>query len=511
TYYSYYYFSQSFVTLLVAVTPSLGQSNLAFVVNLIGSSLGQVWAFAALQAWGDGPQLLTASCRGWGCNNGVFSDPWRSRLGLGLWALILALPMEHVYVNTKASPLGLLALLSFSAGLIPTYLNRQNPYYDSPWVRYYKNMATIATVLTFALLLQFSFYPNLARRNLRAGISQVLTRLGAFYVRLSTAAYGVSTEVGAASIGGGNDDTGGIQDLPATLRASLRTEQLQLQALLDGALPTLLRFSAAELRVDRRRLRAADFAEVLARGRAVLDLLNAARVSLQGRTLGREVLGLTLASEDARAARRELAETISLLFFLYASSMLSKHPLPRAVPAVTPKRTRLFRTYRQLARDYLAPQLEAARNSLMIDPSPVATITAGSVPASSAAHAKAPSSSASSRTSLPVEFDDGTGAANDDDDTDEAAAAAAAVDASAAMAAASLARTAETFRGIVRGEAWTRFLSYALAMRLVAEELDGLAEPVRRLFGSDGVVAADGMWTAVAQEDGDVAEIRTIG
>ncbi|KAJ1556205.1 hypothetical protein HK405_005181 [Cladochytrium tenue] len=514
TFFTYWSFSGSFVTLLVAITPSLGQTNLALVVNLAGTCVGQLWGFVALEAWGTGPQLLTASCRGWGCNNGVQSDPWRSRVGLGLWAFILAIPMVHVYLNTRVGPLGLLALLSFSGSLIPSYLNRQNPAYDSPWVRFYKSLAALAMILTSAFVLQLSFYPNFARRNLRTGLAQAILRLNALYGHLNNVAF-----VSGASVtedAGGDDGKSPSPDktdtspqaLPASLLGAARAERLRLQAHVRGALPTLLALSRAEVRLEGP-LQTAEYSEVLRRIGLLLDALNAAWISLQGKTFGGEILGMLLESEEARVNRKEMHDKTRLLCYLFSSSLITKQPLPSSLPRASPQRDLVFRTFHGLARVYLTRRYHAARHTPSFltvsaeDSGPTAAITAPASAATPAVDAADLSAGvavgdlgvvAEPTAEAPAESGDGYGK----------------VDGLAEVSAPAPDSVA-AFRAAVQTDVWTRLLAYSLSMRLFAAELDALAAPVSGLFGDDAV-PEDALWAfaATAEAAGEDAEITTI-
>ncbi|KAJ3145492.1 hypothetical protein HK101_002433 [Irineochytrium annulatum] len=149
-FYRRYLLQSSFLTYLVAVTPSIGQSSLGFVINMLGAALGYTWAFFAVSAWGTGYNTQDGVCYGWwACGDGA---TWLPQVGLTLFALIWAIPMTHLMANTRMSVLGLLSLLSFSTSVIGSWGNRNNAAYDAPWFRYFKIMAGAAMAISFALV-----------------------------------------------------------------------------------------------------------------------------------------------------------------------------------------------------------------------------------------------------------------------------------------------------------------------------------------------------------------------
>ncbi|KAI9317841.1 hypothetical protein DFJ73DRAFT_880100 [Zopfochytrium polystomum] len=291
-------------------------------------------------------------------------------------AFVFALPMEHVYTNTRMAPLGLLALLSFSGVsvvLSVPYLNRANPLYDAPATRLYKSVAVLSVVLTFAMVLQLALRYNTL----------------IFDIAFSGAA--TRTNVPPPNV--------------AKNLTQLRRTLLTLQALLQS-LPPLLVFSSAEIRLEAK-FPKADYAELVERMGRILDYLASAATSLRGKGFGREFGLYAIASAELVAARKQLFSATRLLFFVFASAIQNKDPLPSEIPALVPLRNQVFRSYHQREEASFDPDTTSG------DAGQVAVVGKGT------------------------------------------------------------------------REEWMQFLSFSLAMRLLAVELDKLGEAVRRIVGSE--------------------------
>ncbi|KAI9318875.1 hypothetical protein DFJ73DRAFT_338563 [Zopfochytrium polystomum] len=319
TVYSTWYLSSNVITLLVAVTPWVGQDQ--------HRPLRQPYRLLPRSAVG----LRVDRRVGHGAKR-----PWRVRRvgiatagtcgcrasGLGIMAFVFALPMEHVYTNTRMAPLGLLALLSFSGGIIGPYLNRANPLYDAPATRLYKSVAVLsrrshvchgfATVsdssgagqTQYSCLLPTGssiLYPNLARQNLRAAVSRSLQGLSRY-----------NTLIFDIAFSGARHGTNVPPPNVAKNLTQLRRTLLTLQALLQS-LPPLLVFSSAEIRLEAK-FPKADYAELVERMGRILDYLASAATSLRGKGFGREFGLYAIASAELVAARKQLFSATRLLF-----------------------------------------------------------------------------------------------------------------------------------------------------------------------------------------------------
>ncbi|KAJ1551149.1 hypothetical protein HK405_015083, partial [Cladochytrium tenue] len=321
-----------------------------------------------------------------------------------------------------------------------------------------------------------------------------ILRLNALFGHLNNVAFlsGIDDTADAGDGRGGTpspeENAAPPQALPASLLAAARAERLRLQTHVRAALPTLLALSRAEVRLEGP-LQSAEYSDILRRVGLLLDTLNAAWISLQGKSFGGEILGMLLGSEEARLNRKEMRDK------------------------TRPQRDLLFRTFHGNARVYLARRYHAARQTPSFltvsaeDGGPVAATAAptsvATTPAGDAAAELTPGATvgdlrvaAKPSTLAPASAVAGAPDSDGDGEVDELAAAGVPAPDSV-----------ETFRTVTQSDAWMRLLAYALSMRLFAAELDALAGPVRRLFGDD-TVPEDALWALTATaDDTDIATI----
>ncbi|KAJ1548983.1 hypothetical protein HK405_011835 [Cladochytrium tenue] len=287
-FYSYWNLTNSYIILLYAITPSLGQSNLSYLWNFPGSAFGDLWAYCALALWGAGVNSA-GLCFGWGCSH----DSWLPQLGLGVWVCLLVLPMAHLMLHSPIPSTGLFCLLAFSGNLNGYYYNRSKPSFDTPWIRFYKLMGGLTMAITFGLVFSMAIYPNLARRNLREHIASVLRLLNAHYIDVVGAAFHPDPRSGRAP-------------LPAKTLARLTASRREIRAEIAGLEP-LVKFAAAELRVEGP-FQLSVYREVITGLSNMHDWLASATMSLGGQAFGLATKGLL--TRRMRRARSEMQATV---------------------------------------------------------------------------------------------------------------------------------------------------------------------------------------------------------
>ncbi|KAI9356758.1 hypothetical protein DFJ73DRAFT_794465 [Zopfochytrium polystomum] len=472
----------SFVTLIMAIGPSLGQTHISFVTNLVGSSTGNLWAYISLMAFVNNTSLIL-NCSGWGCD----LPTWVPSLGLSVMSFLIALVMGHVMLRTKFPVFGILAMLAFAGNVNGLYVTRLIPGADSPTVRFYKLLASLTMALCFALIFSLAIYPNLARHNLRVQIANILRLINAQYTDVTSVSFTRKpshkrTPLPAATI--------------LRLRTNHRTVQLAI-----AALEPLMTFAAAEVRVEGR-FQAETYREIITRMRNIMDRLASAIVSLGGHAFDKSVQGLL--SRRLRQARKEMHNTICLLLSLFASAMISKHPIPHELPQATRARNRAFREYQRVMTGFLSVHDEVASYAS----APAAVQVSSYVSATPAPPTLAVDPSAGgvafrriltenqlrqrrrkrlSGWTAPAtaqggagEWESGTAGVGevgeDDDEEDEET-----IDGDVDEI--SLPTTIDEVKEIIRSESWLRFFSYALAARMISVEVDALVKPTKALFG----------------------------
>ncbi|TPX30801.1 hypothetical protein SmJEL517_g05726 [Synchytrium microbalum] len=322
------------ITLLVMISPSLGQTYLSFFTNLCGkyfafpycfdiltsfpipgTCFGALWAFVTLVAWrNDSENVYNA-------------------YGQAFFVFIFAIPFVYIY-QSVLPPLGILSLLSYSSSLTLSYMYRHggpnNVPYDRPEIRLYKQLAATTMGVTFVLLFQVVVYPNLARRLLREEIANIIALIDEYYVSLVSLTYYI---------------------LPAKGKSPkdklLRDETVETMSRIQLALPSkfaqinqLLSFAKVEPRLEAK-FEAEQYQAIISALQVIADRL------LSGRTAVGSVPFIIMEhqSQDVMRARHDLQATVRLLFFIHASSLTYKNPLPPHLPSAVKARHALFKVF----------------------------------------------------------------------------------------------------------------------------------------------------------------------
>ncbi|KAJ3415003.1 hypothetical protein HDV05_005648 [Chytridiales sp. JEL 0842] len=460
----------SFVSFLVAIAPSVGLSNVTFVINIVCATVGNAWAFFALSVWGTGFNPLTNSCSGWGCSNPAFAP----QVGLGLWSLLLAVPMVYIMVCTPLKAVGLLTLLTYGNALLASWLNRLNPNFDGFYVRFYKNVAGTAMAVTFAMFFSLFLYPTLARRLIRIQLSDVIRRINDHYFDCMSAFYHPSTT---------------SQKIPKETQERLRKDNNSIATTIQSLRPLLIA-SAAEVRLEGR-FKLGVYREVLCRLTNILDYLRSARVCMGD--MGLDYNSDPLFGEVRRKvdlSAWETRETVRLLLYIYSTSLVAKHPLPHELPSAVAVRNRIFEEYNRelemlrvsMDRGEIPTEVnesDAAKREeeeivgRMSSSSFIEPVRDNNEVVLSTAPKDLERSSMESRPSS---------RASNNETRVNFSIVPAEKRLSRRITASPMPKDPEELRKMVASESWLRFLSYAVAMRMFTIEIDSLASLLKELF-----------------------------
>ncbi|KAJ3105757.1 hypothetical protein HDU97_007577 [Phlyctochytrium planicorne] len=439
--YRRWYLQSTFLTFLVAIAPSVGQTMITFVINLIGAIIGNSLGFFALEAFGTGIDKIDKSCHGWWslCNGGTIQAEW----GLFLISIFIIIPFIYVMLFSKIQVLGLLSLLSFTTTIIGAYGNRNNPRFDSPWNRYYKLLAGSAMAISFALFFSLMVYPNLARQTLKQKVSTVLRRLSALYNDTLVSAFAPFAE---------NDNAETrvkhLEDIQIAI-----TEQF-------NSLRELVLFASVEFRVEGKFQRQSYNGIIDVMG-SILDRLTTASTCLlhdhkvdskphnEKKALDSKAkrngpfdpAARKIISQELLVGRRDLQNTIRLLLFLYSTSMTASQPLPQVLPGATRARNRVFHEMWTIMQS-----LAHGRQIKTFDGKQRLSVGGEDTKVFDAFRSSSPHDN---RTS---------------------------VDYSQTM-------SKENAKELMSSDSWLRFYSFALTMSMLAVDVDSLAPFMKHLFG----------------------------
>ncbi|KAJ3296818.1 hypothetical protein HDU79_005610 [Rhizoclosmatium sp. JEL0117] len=297
-----WYLNGAVTSLLVAISPSMGQTYLGLPFQVFGSSLGALLGYAAVKACG------------------------KTSYGVVGFAVLVAIPGYYLQLKGPATfVLGLLMLMSFSTYVSVSNANSINPLFDSPELYLGKTIGTLTLTLSFAVVFSLILYPTLARRVLREKLAEAFIELNVFYRKILLATVNVPESVITI------DEDDEIKEC----RNQILTKLL--------AIETLMVFAAAEPRLEAK-FASEKYRAVLTSQYRLLDRMECLRMSGGGSPFDVDIRKM-LNTGDIGKVRIEMQKAIRLLLYVFASTMLTKKRMPPALPQASKTRDRLGETF----------------------------------------------------------------------------------------------------------------------------------------------------------------------
>ncbi|KZV83005.1 hypothetical protein EXIGLDRAFT_843280 [Exidia glandulosa HHB12029] len=294
------------LTLMVSISPTLGQSLLAFVLQIAGSGLGYLWGVALLEMF-----------RGVG---GYAFNPF----GIVAMIFVSSLPFFYlIYYYPKFFVFSLLALNSTGVLVVSEwiYVEYWHRPFDTPIFRAGKAITALGIALGIAVVFQVFILRNPARRTLRKALAGLTYSMLSYYTLFH--AY-VQAVVPVAL-----DEYRPPRSAIMRLEKELKRREWKMQKQLIDMIPLLI-FAAAE--VDFISPFRADLAAKIMRcHQTMLDRLKEARS-----VIGVDVVPDIITREfSARlyAYRRRNIRLAKASLYTCAASLASKAPLPGETPA----------------------------------------------------------------------------------------------------------------------------------------------------------------------------------
>ncbi|KAH7337158.1 hypothetical protein B0J17DRAFT_666475 [Rhizoctonia solani] len=292
------------ITVVVALTPTLGQTLLTFVMQISGSAVGYIAAIIVLEAFKN--------------VGGYRFNPYGMACLIGLYSI----PFQYlIYQKPMYFTLALLALNGTGVIVVTEWTVQQlqgRHTYDSPPYRAGKALASLAVALAIVGTFQLVVLRNPARRQLRESTARIVYGLLGYntvlqaYVRATMPADSAFRAPQAAL---------------ERVEHDLRHREMKLQAQLIEVAP-LLMFANSEPQL------AKPF-----RGDVANKLLKSCRLILDRYREARAAIGTTPFDEYIieefisvlSPYRRRFTRTIKTSFYLVASSLANKFPLPHDI------------------------------------------------------------------------------------------------------------------------------------------------------------------------------------
>ncbi|KAJ3083678.1 hypothetical protein HDU99_007326 [Rhizoclosmatium hyalinum] len=293
-----WYLASAVTTILVAVSPSMGQTYLGLPIQIIGSSVGAILGYAGVVACG------------------------KTSYGLVGFAFLVAVPGYYLQLKgLQTFVLGLLMLMSFSTYVAVSNANAINPFFDAPDLYLGKTIGALAVTLTFSVVFSMVLYPTLARDVLRERMCEIFQEISMFYRKIIVATVNVP-----------------VDSIHVEQDVSVKEARNQILTKLL-ALENLVVFASAEPRLEGK-FETAKYRAVLASQHRLLDRIDCLRMSAGDKPLDNEVRTL-MNRENIGKARSEMQQTFRLLLYVYASTLLTKQKIPPGLPKAAEVRNKL--------------------------------------------------------------------------------------------------------------------------------------------------------------------------
>ncbi|KAG8699562.1 hypothetical protein FRC09_006545 [Ceratobasidium sp. 395] len=292
------------ITVVVALTPTLGQTLLTFVLQIVGSALGYIWAIVVLEAFKDvGGYRFNPY--GIVCLIGVFAIPFQY--------LLYEKPMLFALALLALNGTGVIVVTEWA---IQQYQGRHT--FDSPPYRAGKALAALAVALAIVGTFQLVVLRNPARRQLRESTAKIVYGL---------LGYNTVLQAYARAAMPADPSFRAPQAALERVEHDLRHREMKLQTALIEIMP-LLMFANAEPQLAKP-FRGDIVNKILKSCRIILDRYREARAAL-----GTEPFDEFIIEEFISVLspyRRRFTRTIKTSFYLVASSLANKFPLPHDI------------------------------------------------------------------------------------------------------------------------------------------------------------------------------------
>ncbi|EGG03448.1 uncharacterized protein MELLADRAFT_90177 [Melampsora larici-populina 98AG31] len=287
--------SSGLLTIMVAITPTLGQSWMSFMFQICGQGLGLVYTMIDV--------------------GGYKYNPYGLVVALSLFAAPLC---YMLYSDPKLFILCLLALNSAGVLAYSEFLNR-NHTFDSPAHRMGKILTALAVALAIVTSLQLLILRNPAKRSLRKAMAQVMKANTAYTIILQ--AYVKATV---------STDPYRRPSHKALRRVyhELIKRETQIQSQILNLIP-LIKFSSVEPSFVKP-FNGKQYSRLVKANQRILDRNRDARMAIGDQPIS-EIIIKEFVNKLHSHRKRAIPE-LRVSFYLCTSTLQSKFPLPKNLP-----------------------------------------------------------------------------------------------------------------------------------------------------------------------------------
>ncbi|KAL5492777.1 hypothetical protein ACEPAI_4224 [Sanghuangporus weigelae] len=294
------------LTIVTALQPTLGQSVFSFILQILGSGVGYIWALILLEIFDN--------------VGGFHFNPY------GIVALLIPFALALFYIlynKPQFFVAGILGLNGAGTVLITEWINVEylgNSRFDSPVLRFGKAFSTLGVALGLVAVFQLFVLRNPARRTLRKRVGTMLFSQLSYLTLLQAFVRGVMP----------TDPSRRAPDAAISrVIQELRHRELKLQAELISLRP-LVNFAANEAQYQQP-FRDDIVNKILRNSQIMLDRMRESRIAISYEPLPDVVLRNYV--QVLAPYRRRNSQILQLGYYLVASSILAKAPLLREIPA----------------------------------------------------------------------------------------------------------------------------------------------------------------------------------
>ncbi|KAJ3028318.1 UNVERIFIED_CONTAM: hypothetical protein HDU68_001933 [Siphonaria sp. JEL0065] len=281
-FYKEWYMGGAVSTIVVAISPSLGQTYLSLPLTILGTSAGAAVAYLSVVLFGT------------------------ESFGHAAFGLLSGIPFVYLMLfNSKTSSLGLLALLAYGNYICITFSNSGNSSFDKPSVYLYKVITVLSCALTFSVAFTLFLYPTFARHILRLRMSLIFHDLNMLYRKIMSSSIHNIEPITIHLI-----EDSEIKDLRNNILSQL------------VSLEPLMTFAAAEPRLESK-FQTETYRNLIQCMYQLLDRLECVRLSVGEKPFDPEIKSV-LKTPALMESRAELQQTIRLLLYIFSSAMLTK-------------------------------------------------------------------------------------------------------------------------------------------------------------------------------------------
>ncbi|GAA5995099.1 uncharacterized protein JCM10292_004539 [Rhodotorula paludigena] len=307
-----YGLTSGIITIVVAMSPTLGQTLLTFVIQILGTGFGSVLGLLILRIFLD--------------VGGYTFNPY----GIVCLLALAAWPLSAIiYVKPQFFAGALLAMNAAGVLIITLWTYNEVPGqirpFDSPAYRCAKQLVAMCIALAIAGIFQIFILRQPARQNLRQKVARISWSLNALAVLFSYLSEAMMPMMSDSSKSSPPD-----WEAVAVVRQELVAREVAIQGELLTLMP-LMKFASVEPTFGQP-FKAAVIARVIRSHQLILDRLRESRTAIGTEGFSPEIRRNF--SDVLVPYRKQGKRVTRALFYFTATSLSTKQPLPPDLPSM---------------------------------------------------------------------------------------------------------------------------------------------------------------------------------